>query len=111
MPNTVVPCVHCGKPNVIPDAPSLPANLNDVCRQWPELCAIVKAQREQLNVIARNVAELPKRNEHLSPNQDVIQDWLDCPDCKPKFEALVKEHPELFEPEEPKVKKYAWERD
>ena len=105
-------CEHCGKPVIIPDSPALPGNLNDMCRQWPELCAIVKTQRESLNVIARSVAELPKRNEHLSPSQDVIKGWLDCPDCKPKFERLLTEHPELFtvsEPEEP-AKKYAWQR-
>jgi len=132
---TTKQCEHCGKPVIIPDPPILPSNLNDVCRdfpelcrnvqaqlntiaknvaeipplpgnlndmcrQWPELCAIVKTQREQLNIIAKNVANIPSKGEHVAPNESVIQAWLDCPDCGPKFEALLKKHPELFRPKE-----------
>jgi hypothetical protein len=89
--------------------PPLPGNLNDMCRQWPELCAVVKTQREQLNILARNIAEIPRRSEHPSPSESIVQGWRDCPDCAPKLETLLKDHPELFKPKE-RVKKYAWVR-
>jgi hypothetical protein len=102
-------CEHCGKPVMIPDAPALPANLDNMCRTFPALCGLVKSQGEQLNLIAKNMV---RRDEHIAPNESVIKGWLDCPNCKPKFEALLKEHPELFTPEKPKAKKkqFAWER-
>jgi len=125
--STIKQCEHCGKPVIIPDAPTLPdnlhdvcrdfpelcrnvntiakkvaeipplpGNLNDMCRQWPELCAIVKTQREQLNTIARNVANIPGKDAHVAPDESVIQAWLDCPECRPRFEGLLKQHPEMF---------------
>jgi hypothetical protein len=104
-------CEHCGKPVIIPDPPALPGNLNDMCRAFPELCALARNQSAQLNAIAKNIANIPNRNEHPAPSESVIKGWLDCPDCKPKFEALLKERPDLFALEEPEAKKYAWERD
>jgi hypothetical protein len=103
----VIACPSCAKPVVIPDV-TLPSNLNDMCRQWPELCATVKTLKESNNIIARNVAEM--RNSHPAPTKDFIQGWLDCPDCRPKFEELLKGHPELFTLNKPEVKKFAWER-
>jgi hypothetical protein len=105
-----VACPHCSKAVVIPDSPVLPAGIGDMCKAFPELCALARNQSAQLNTIAKTVANIPNRNEHPAPSESVIKGWLDCPDCKPKFEALLKRHPELFRPEEDaeEEKPYAW---
>jgi hypothetical protein len=92
----VIQCPHCAKPVMAPDTPALLANLADVCRSFPELCSGVRTIQTQLGIIGKNVANLPNRGEHPAPSQEVIKEWLGCRDCAPKFEALLKEHPELF---------------
>jgi hypothetical protein len=94
----VIQCPHCSKPVMAPDAPSLPTGLANICQQWPEFCAIVKTQTGQLNTIARNVADLiDAKNGHPAPTKEfIVEHWLNCPDCSVKFQALLKEYPELF---------------
>ena len=92
-----IACPHCAKPVVIPEV-NLPTNLNDVCREFPLLCKNVNTVQAQLAGIAQSVANLPSKDEHIAPSESVIQAWLSCPDCKPKFQALLKESPQLFKP-------------
>jgi uncharacterized protein YbaR (Trm112 family) len=108
----VIACPSCAKPVVIPDTPTLPRDLDNMCRLFPALCGKVKEQGEQLNAIARSVSKLSVQQDgHVVPSESVIEGWLNCPDCKSKFEALLKGHPELFTPKEKaKKKQFAWER-
>jgi hypothetical protein len=104
----VIPCPHCAKPVVMPDA-TAPAGFRDLCSQFPKLCQDVKTLQGQVATVGRNLASM--NDGHPAPTKEFIEDhWLNCPECKPRFEALLREHPELFRTAkaQPKQKEPAW---
>ena len=110
----VIACPSCAKPVVIPDAPQLPRDLDNMCRLFPALCGRVKEHGEQLNAIARSVSKLSTQQDgHVMPSDAIVRGWLNCPDCRHKFETLLREHPELFQVARPKAtqKKPAWVKE